>query len=190
MNTMSRIVAGGIVALTAAASHAQINIWNISMSGAVENPVNASPGIGSATITTNTTLNTLRIQASFSGLTGTTTAAHIHAAASMVPFTGVAGVAVHTPSLTGFPLGVTNGTYDNTFDMTLASSYTSGFITANGGTTASAFAALINYFNQGRAYLNLHTSTFGGGEIRGVLPTPGAAAVLAMGGLVVGRRRR
>ena len=34
------------------------------------------------------------------------------------------------------------GTYDETFDMTLTPSYRAGFITSNGGTAASAEAAL------------------------------------------------
>ncbi|MBL8746529.1 MAG: CHRD domain-containing protein [Phycisphaerae bacterium] len=43
----------------------------------------------------------------------------------------------------------------------------------------------------GNAYYNLHTSAFPGGEIRGqVVPTPGALALVGLGGLVAARRRR
>jgi hypothetical protein len=42
----------------------------------------------------------------------------------------------------GFPLGVTSGTFGNTFDMTSAASYNPALIMAEGGTTASAFTAL------------------------------------------------
>lgn len=56
-----------------------------------------------------------------------------------VPGTGVAGVATVTPSFPGFPLGVTSGT------------------------------ALAGSLAAGTAYLNIHSSSFPGGEIRGFL---------------------
>jgi hypothetical protein len=152
----------------AQAIQAQITIYTASLSGAAEAPPNASLGTGSATITINSTLNTMRVQCTFSGLTGTTTATHIHATTA-VANTGTAGVATQTPSFTGFPSGVTSGTYDQTFDMTLASSYNPTFVTASGGTPAAAFAALQAAADAGKAYFNIHTSTFPAGEIRGFL---------------------
>lgn len=95
-------------------------IYKTNLSGASEEPANSSIGTGNATVTI--TNNSMRVQASFSGLSGTTTASHIHAATA-VPGQGNAGVATATPSFPGFPAGVTSGTYDMTFDMTLSSSY-------------------------------------------------------------------
>ena len=143
-------------------------IYTVSLSGPNESPPNASPGTGNATITINNAASTMRVQCTFSGLTGTTTAAHIHAATTTAGM-GTAGVATTTPSFQGFPTGVTSGTCDITLDMTLASSYNPSYVTANGGTTASAFTALKAAIAAGKAYLNIHTSTFGGGEIRGFL---------------------
>jgi hypothetical protein len=71
------------------------------------------------------------IDVSFSGLLGTTTASHIHCC-TPTPLSGTAGVATTTPTFAGFPLGVTSGTYMNTLDLTLASSYNPAFVTANG----------------------------------------------------------
>jgi hypothetical protein len=42
-------------------------------------------------------------------------------------------------------------------------------VTANGGTTAGAEAALLAGLEAGQAYLNIHTTMFPGGEIRGFL---------------------
>lgn len=186
------LFAAAAVAVTAIAgvANADIYIWNISLSGPAESPPNASPGTGTATITLDSTLHTLRVQSAFSGLTGNTTASHIHASGSMVPFTGTAGVATQTPSFAGFPLGVSAGSMDTTFNLTLASSWNAAYVTANGGTTASAETAFLSAMLTGRAYLNIHTSTFGGGEIRGFIPAPSAAAALGLGGLLVARRRR
>jgi len=100
------------------------------------------------------------------------TASHIHSATA-VPGSGTAGVATTLPTFAGFPSGVTAGTYDQTFNMLLASSYNPSFVTANGGTPASAWTALRAGISAGRAYLNIHSTTFSGGEIRGFLnPCP------------------
>jgi hypothetical protein len=142
------------------------------LSGTQENPVNASPGTGTAIVTLDDTLKTLRVQTTFSGLLGTTTASHIHCCA---PAGANAGVATQTPTFSGFPLGVTSGSYDQTFDMNMSSSWNAAFITANGGTIASAFAAFESGLLAERAYLNIHTTQFGGGEIRAQLVPPLAA---------------
>ena len=177
------------VAGLACAASAQTYIWNINLDGPSEAPPNASPGTGFATITWDTVAHTMRLQVSFSGLTGPTTASHIHASTA-VPGVGTAGVATQTPSFIGFPLGVTSGSMDQTFNMSLSSSYNASFITANGGTVAGAEAALLNALHTNRAYLNIHSQTFPGGEIRGFIPTPGAASLLALTGLAALRRRR
>jgi len=153
-------------------SNAQI-YW-ASLSGPAESPPNTSPGTGKALVTING--NNMRVQATFSGLvpltsTGLpsgTTASHIHAATATAG-TGTAGVATTTPTFTGFPSGVQAGTYDHTFDMTQTSSYNPAYITANGGTAASAFIALKAAIAAGKSYLNIHSNAFPGGEIRGFL---------------------
>jgi hypothetical protein len=79
---------------------------------------------------------------------------------------------------------VTSGTYDQTFDMSLLSSYNPAFVTANGGTAASAEAVLFGGIAADEAYLNIHTTTFPGGEIRGLLdpaPVPEPASMLLLG---------
>jgi hypothetical protein len=136
---------------------------------------------------------TMEVQVTFSGLVGNTTASHIHCC---VAPGGNAGVATTTPTFTGFPLGVTSGTYDHTFDLTNASSYNPAFVTAEGG-VAGAEAALLAGLAADQAYLNIHSTTFPTGEIRGFLvpvPEPASfpvvAALLGFGAVIVKRRRR
>jgi hypothetical protein len=93
-------------------------------------------------------------------------------------------VATTTPSFPGFPLGVTSGTFDNTFDLTQASSYNPAFITAEGGTVPAAEAALENALLAGETYINIHTTNFPNGEIRGFLsavPEPSTWAMMLLG---------
>ena len=178
-----RVVIGAAVALLASASfaHAAVISYSAILTGPNESPVNASPGTGHATADYDDVLHTLKVHVDFTGLTGTTTASHIHAPTA-VAGTGTAGVATTTPTFAGFPLGVTSGTYDNTLDLTLASSYNPAYVTANGGTTAGAEAALAAALAADKSYLNVHSSTFPGGEIRGFLiPTPTPAQVSSWG---------
>ena len=99
------------------------------------------------------------------------------------------------PTFEGFPAGVQAGTYDHTFDMTLASSYNPAFVTSQGGID-EAFDALVSSFDAGTAYLNIHTSVFPTGEIRGFLqpiPEPQSWVLMAAGLALVGwatRRQR
>ena len=171
-------------------------IYTTNLSGAAEFPANASPGTGFATVEYDSIAHSLMVDVSFSGLLGTTTASHIHCCVSPSAATPTAIVAKITPTFTGFPSGVTSGTYNHTFDLTLASSFNASFITANGGTVSSAEVALADGLANGFAYLNIHTSQFAGGEIRGFLapvPIPAAAWLFGSGllGLIgVARRKK
>jgi hypothetical protein len=183
------IFAGVVVTmwLASTAAQAQIFVYDASLSGPAEFPPNASPGTGFAEVTVNLGNDMLRIQVNFSGLQGTTTAAHIHAPTTD-PGTGTAGVATQTPYFTGFPIDVTSGSYDNTFDMTLDSTWNPSYITANGGTAAGAEAAFVQALADGKAYFNIHTTSVPGGEIRGFLlpvPEPTTLGLIAVGGIVL-----
>jgi hypothetical protein len=63
----------------------------------------------------------------------------------------------------------------------------------SGGTPAGAEAALAAALAAGEAYLNIHSSTFVGGEIRGFLtlvPEPSSVAIVLVGGALAWSIRR
>jgi hypothetical protein len=149
-----------------AVAQADVLVTTAYLSGPAESPPVDSPGMGFAIVTYDSTAHTLRVQATFSGLLAGVTAAHIHA--PVVPPAQIAGVATQTPTFSGFPSGVTSGDYDQTFDLTLASSYNAAFVTASGG-IPEAEARLAASLANGSAYFNIHTTAFLSGEIRGFL---------------------
>jgi hypothetical protein len=165
--------------------------YKFDLNGGAEVPVVDTEGIGTALVTFDLDLVTMHVQAQFSGLTGNTTASHIHCC-DFLPNTN-AGVATQTPSFTGFPLGVKSGSMDQTFDMTLASSYRAAFLTANGGSVANALSSLLADLDSGKAYFNIHTSIFQGGEIRGqavVVPEPGTLVLVVLAAFAAPALRR
>ena len=159
--------------------------------------VAGATGSGFVTVTVDDVANTLAISANWSGLTGTTTIAHIHCCVSPP---GTVGVAVTPGTLPGFPMGLTSGSYTtpSPLDLTDPATYTASFVTNfGGGTTAGAEAALLDGLNSGTAYFNIHTTEFPGGEIRGFLapiPEPQTWALMITGfgllGAVMRRSRR
>ena len=182
----------GLLLLSATQARAALFQYSVDFSGANESPANLSLGIGTGTVSYDDSSHFLTLQAAFSGLTGTTTASHIHAATAL-PFTSNAGVATMTPSFVGFPLGVSSGSFLKSLDLTLASSYNPSYVAAHGGTTLQAEADLTAAMAAGKAYWNIHSTFAPGGEIRGFLvavPEPSTLTLMLTGlGLLAARRR-
>lgn len=184
-----------VLLLAAPASHAIP--FTAHLSGAAEAPPNASPGSGEATVNIDPLAHLLEIDFTFTGLAGPTTSAHLHCCTTAAG-SGTSIIATQVPRFPGFPQGVTSGSYSATFDTTLATSWNPAFLFTHGGTPASAEAALTTGLLAGDAYLNIHTSAFPGGEIRGFLaagpaaaiPEPASAALLGIGLLALSLPRR
>jgi hypothetical protein len=116
------------------------------LAGSNEVPPTGSPGTGTGTFTFDESTSTTTWTVTFASLEALATAAHIHAPAA--PGINVAFVV----PLTSLPFA-TSGSFSN-----------SG-TTLNGRTAAQFAGDLL----AGNAYVNIHTSEFPGGEIRGQL---------------------
>ena len=186
MKTITKLAVFLIAVTTGWAVSAHTIQYSAALLGSAEVPPNASPASGTAVVTIDYDLLTMDVNVNFSGLLGTTTSAHIHCCTAAAG-TGTAGVATATPSFPGFPTGVTSGSYHQVFDLTQAGSYNAAFITSNGGTVSGALNALALGLDSGKAYFNIHTSSFFGGEVRGFLaPVPLPAGAWLFGTAVVG----
>ena len=124
------------------------------LSGSNEVPPNASPATGNGTFSFDPSTATTTFSVTFGILVANATAAHLHASAP----SGV-NAAVRVP-LAGFA-GLTSGTV-------------SGSTTSLVGMTPAEFAGNLT---AGLTYVNIHSTTFPGGEIRGQLSCLEASAV-------------
>ena len=177
------VLAVALVGVTQQSSAGSI-VYLATLTGPGENPPNTSTATGLAEVDFDPVTQLMHVHVTFSGITSLTTASHIHSPA-IPPAT--AGVATTVPSFPGFPLGVSSGTFDNTFDMTLASSYNPAFVTLSGGTVPLAEAALVASLAAGTSYYNIHSNAFPGGEIRGFLSAvPEPASIVMLGTGVLG----
>lgn len=150
----------------AGSARGHIHTYQTVLSGANEDEPNSSVAVGTATVTLDLDLITMRVEIHFSGLSGTTTAAFLHGNTPL-PLTGIAAPMSPALAASGFPTGVPAGNYDFTFDLTDSPGYDPVFITTSGGTVSNALNALIAGFEEGRVYLDIKTTAFPNGEVRG-----------------------
>jgi hypothetical protein len=181
-----------LAATAALASPAFAQTYRAIASGPAESPPNASPG--NSLVTLELAGSNLLVDMPFRDLAGTTAAAHIHCCTADA-FTGTAPVAL---PFDDFPTGVKAGSYSMSIPLYEEASYDPAFLAAHGNSAKGAATALLDAMNAHEAYVNVHTSTYPGGEIRGFvvaapIPEPAEWAMLA-GGLAsllwIGRRRR
>jgi hypothetical protein len=122
----------------------------------IQTPAVVSPGVGTFTATLDTSTNVFTYDVTFSGLVANVTLGHIHGPAAA---TANAGTTINFATLPGatFSLGATAGTAHGTTTLNAANQITA---TVNGDSLKKLLFA-------GLTYANIHTTAFGGGEIRG-----------------------
>ena len=146
------------IAFAAGTASAQTTFQTF-LTGLGEVPPNASPATGFGTVVLNAAQTQITVNESWSGLTAAASASHIH--------TGPAGA-----------------TGPVTFTFSGVPSATSGAIPQQ---VFSITAAQVTTLFAGGMYMNVHTSAFPNGEIRGQLlvPEPGSLALLGAGSLAL-----
>src|SRR5437867_7964370 len=119
--------------------------------------VNSPNSTGTWTGTLNTSTNVLSWTMTYSGLVANSSASHIHAQA---PTTSTANVVLNFATFSGstITLGATSGTASGSINLGTAATPPS--LTISGDSLRKAIDA-------GQAYVNVHSSQYGAGEIRG-----------------------
>ena len=149
----SLVLLAGVAAATTTAGrptilhHPASTTFVARMNGAQETPANNTKGSGSASITLDGTKMTFKLEVK--ELSGVPTGAHIHVGAA-----GVAGGPVYTFALNGSKDGtIAEGSVDLMKDV-------------SAGVSGDSLKVLLS---NGKAYVNVHSKNFPGGEIRGQL---------------------
>jgi hypothetical protein len=177
-------VTAALLALPLAAQ-ATVFQFNASLAGINETVPNAATGTGVATLfyndfnTASTADDTYNFSLAAFGLTGVATGYHIHAAAA---------AGSNAPVVVNLVVGP------------FVSLNSGGTLLVGGNGVSTPYAAFLSDLQASKAYANIHTATFPGGEIRGQLmqvavtpvPEPSSYAMLGVGLLAVGAiaRRR
>jgi hypothetical protein len=177
--TTLAVAASTLIAVSTAQAQADTR-WRAVATGSLESPPNASPGYAITMFELKGDM--LLVDAPFKDLQGTTMEAHLHCCTTTA-FTGNTGIAV---PFADFPTGQHNGTYTASIDLTKDASFDASFLSSNGGSASSARSALLAGINAHEAYVNIHTSQYSEGEIRGWLvaapiPEPATWAMLGVG---------
>jgi hypothetical protein len=133
---------------------------------------------GTGFVNLSLTGNTLTLNGAFSGITTPSTAAHIHGPSG--PFPQSAGV-IYNLGGPVIPIGVTSGNINGSVTLADIGTYT--------------LSQQLADLNNSRWYVNIHDSTFPGGEIRGaIVPVPEPSTWALMGfsalGLIWSLRRK
>ena len=146
----------GITTACESSTEAELR-YSATLSGAQETPAITTTATGAFTATIDEATNVMTYNVAFQGLGSNATLAHIHGPA-------VAGVAANilvdlNAAASGriITLGGTSGTGSGTINLTAATLITA---TVSGD-------SLRKLFDAGQLYVNIHSVTNGGGEIRG-----------------------
>jgi len=149
------IILTSVCTLAIAATASAQTTYTTVLSGLNEVPTVATSATGTATVVLNAAGTQLSVTCQFQNLTGTYANSHIHGPAPLGVNAGVKW------GFSGLPAGwvFTNANHDGTISNFLVS---------------GILAADVANLNSGQFYVNIHSNTSPGGEIRGQL---GAAPV-------------
>ena len=140
MRVRSSALAAAFALLSMTVAHADIHVFTIELTGAEEVPPVTTAATCTITVTVDDVANTVTASGSYSGMSGDVFGAHIHGQAPVGTNSGVLVGLNHTGGMDGSILPPNN---------------------------VNVPASTVNTILSGLAYLNVHSTMFNSGELRG-----------------------
>lgn len=185
-----RIAIGVAVFSLIGASHAETVSWAFSIdeqsirNGPESDGSTNSPGMGQGTIDLDLDTNIISLDLSWSGLVGNLTKLHIHGPASIDKSNPQHLIEIFGPPEVPTELVATSGSWSDSFELKALEQQGFDLIEPS---------FIIDTLVRGEAYVNVHTTVFGTGEVRGNLgipvPEPSANWMVILGMLLMMRCR-
>ena len=191
MNRKQLVLSSLFAAILSAGVSADVLTWNFPIdehhikNGPEPDGSTNSPGTGSGTITYDSSTNVVSYSLQWDGLVGDLTKLHVHGPATENMSNPQHVIEIFGPPAVPSELIATAGSVVGSQELTTL---------IQPGFDPLEPSDILDIMTSGQAYLNVHTTVFGTGEIRGnlgvPLPEPPAATLVGCGILAFGILRR
>src|SRR5437879_5190197 len=164
MRTAFAVILGLAIAMACGSSSSSGTHFGATMDGPSETPPTNSTGTGTASFVDNGA-GSMAFTVTAQGLTTNWTLAHIHFGDAGTGLPGPVIADLATANGPATPPAATSGTITGTITKANATAKNPAAPLGDGGTMT--YDDLLTYMRNGNTYVNIHTTRFGGGELRG-----------------------
>lgn len=194
MRVLRLIIVAALISLNTESAHAEVLIWDFSIdetqvkNGTEIDGSTNSPGIGTGHIVYDTNTNVVSYKLTWNNLFGALTKLHIHGPATASQSNSQHLIEIFGPPDIPAPVDLHSDIWIDSRQLEELTQAGTNPATGLPYDSVSP-ATIVSIMESGQAYINVHTTVFGTGEIRGnlllptIAPEPSALCLMLCGGL-------